>query len=1251
MTTRGEINSNFYQIVFVDSNGNPTLVKPQYIGNVANANYAANAGHANVADVANLVIGSNVSGAVNLATYATIANSVALANVVGIGNIASLNLTGSSTNVLYGNGAFAPFSAANANYANFAGNAFSVDGSNVVGDVANANHSNISDIANVAYSVDVANVVGIGNIATVNLDGNVSNVLLGDGTFGPGGDSVANANYANFAGEAFSVNGANVVGDVANATHANIADSANLVAVGNVSGIGNIATVNLTGSTTDILYGNGVFAPAGGFVGNANYSNFAGQIIDSTQSNITTVGTLSSLSVSGTTSLSSNLNMNGSWVNNIGYAVLDTDAASKLYVDTLVATGISYHEPVNAATTTTLATSTGGTTAYNQPNGAGNGIGAYISTTGTFANIDGVVINGSTNTRILVKDEANASWNGIYNYTNATAITRSSDADQAGVGNTQRLGINDYFFTQAGTVNNGTAFIVSAPAGTIVFGTSNITFSIFSTSVVYTGGTGITVSGTVISANASQTQVTAVGTLTSLSVTGNVNAGNVIASTLTSNVAVGTAPLNITSTTLVPNLYVARSNVSEYSNISLVSGTTVYPILATDSGNQILMRGNIANLSYNVANATLTAASFVGVLRDSIGGGTFVNPSGITVTISAAGFTKLTVTNSLVTANAPLSVIGNVNSNNVIASTITSNVATGTAPFVVSSNTQVSNLRAEFSNVANTANSVAVANVVGIGNIATLNLNGNSSQVLYGNGVFAPVTVSTANFANVANTVALSASSANGNRFLTFVSTAPGPDALAISFGIKVNPSLNKIFADYFSGDGSNLTGVVVSPAGTNTQIQFNDGGTTGANANLTFDKTTGTLTTNIVNSTVTTGTAPFTVASTTQVTNLRAGFSNIANIANSVAVANVVGIGNIATSNFDGNSSNALLGNGVFGPITVGTVANANYAAYAGNVTIASQPNITSLGTLTSLSATGNITGNILISTVVTGNAPFVVSSTTQVSNLTAAFSNVSNTANSVAVANVVGIGNIATSNFDGNSSNALLGNGVFGPVAGGPSANANYAAYAGNVTIAAQPNITSLGILTSLSVSGNIDAGFINANGVGLTNITAANVVGTVANANYAAYAGNITIASQPNITSTGTLTTLSVSGTATVGNITSAGLGNVSNVVFTKYNETVVSGGSVSGTITPNAAAGTIYNYTLTGNITMNSLANAVAGTGMTVILTQGGAGSYTLTSTMKFLGGTKTLSTSVGAIDIVSIFYDGTTYYATLGKGFA
>lgn len=134
------------------------------------------------------------------------------------------------------------------------------------------------------------------------------------------------------------------------------------------------------------------------------------------------------------------------------------------------------------------------------------------------------------------------------------------------------------------------------------------------------------------------------------------------------------------------------------------------------------------------------------------------------------------------------------------------------------------------------------------------------------------------------------------------------------------------------------------------------------------------------------------------------------------------------------------------------------------------------------------------------------------------------------------------------------------------------------------------------------------------------------------------------------------LSSSNISNVGNISSAGTlisvtGNIANINLVKFGETVVAGGSTgAATISPNAAAGTIYNYTLTGNITLNTLTNVVAGTSMTIILTQDGTGNRTLTSTMKFAGNSKTLSTAASTTDIVSVFYDGTNYYAVLSKGY-
>jgi hypothetical protein len=71
----------------------------------------------------------------------------------------------------------------------------------------------------------------------------------------------------------------------------------------------------------------------------------------------------------------------------------------------------------------------------------------------------------------------------------------------------------------------------------------------------------------------------------------------------------------------------------------------------------------------------------------------------------------------------------------------------------------------------------------------------------------------------------------------------------------------------------------------------------------------------------------------------------------------------------------------------------------------------------------------------------------------------------------------------------------------------------------------------------------------------------------------------------------------------------------------------------------------------NFTFNGFTNGVAGSSATVIITQASPGSRLLTSTMKYANASKTLSTTTGAIDIISVFYDGTTYYATLSKGYA
>ena len=111
-------------------------------------------------------------------------------------------------------------------------------------------------------------------------------------------------------------------------------------------------------------------------------------------------------------------------------------------------------------------------------------------------------------------------------------------------------------------------------------------------------------------------------------------------------------------------------------------------------------------------------------------------------------------------------------------------------------------------------------------------------------------------------------------------------------------------------------------------------------------------------------------------------------------------------------------------------------------------------------------------------------------------------------------------------------------------------------------------------------------------------------------------------------------------------------ITGIGLKNYKETIYTGGSTTGTITPNCANGNTQKITLTGDITFNAFASPVSGQSMVLIVIQPSSGTArTLTSTMKFANGFKTLSTANSAIDIIGVFYDGTNYYANLSTAFA
>lgn len=86
---------------------------------------------------------------------------------------------------------------------------------------------------------------------------------------------------------------------------------------------------------------------------------------------------------------------------------------------------------------------------------------------------------------------------------------------------------------------------------------------------------------------------------------------------------------------------------------------------------------------------------------------------------------------------------------------------------------------------------------------------------------------------------------------------------------------------------------------------------------------------------------------------------------------------------------------------------------------------------------------------------------------------------------------------------------------------------------------------------------------------------------------------------------------------------------------------------------AAQGRMFTYTLPANTTFPLPANMLPGQTIIMRLTQDGTGSRLATwnAGYKFAGGSKTLSTAAGAIDVVTVRYDGTTYLASLSTAFA
>ena len=163
----------------------------------------------------------------------------------------------------------------------------------------------------------------------------------------------------------------------------------------------------------------------------------------------------------------SSVAFNGQKITGLADPTGDQDAATKAYVDA-ARSGLDVKQSVRVA-------STGAVT---------------IASPG--ASIDGVSL--STDDRVLVKDNGNAT-NGIYVFNGASsALTRASDADT-----TAEVSAGMFTFVEEGTVNADSGWVLTTN-NPITLGSTTLTFAQFSGAGQITAGDGLTKSGNTINA-------------------------------------------------------------------------------------------------------------------------------------------------------------------------------------------------------------------------------------------------------------------------------------------------------------------------------------------------------------------------------------------------------------------------------------------------------------------------------------------------------------------------------------------------------------------------------------------------------------------------------------------------------------------------------------------------------------------------------------------------------------------------------
>jgi hypothetical protein len=504
----------------------------------------------------------------------------------------------------------------------------------------------------------------------------------------------------------------------------------------------------------------------------------------------------------------------------------DQDAATKKYVDD-VAQGLHIHANVKAATSAKLATLAGVAVSYSSGTQAITWTGG-TALTSTFT--DGQSFTTSTTEtsadRILVKNEGDsgglgAQYNGVYYCYGARELRRAYDsniaADWAG---------GDFLFVLEGTLYNNTGWVqtekvITLDTTSIIFeqfsgaGTyiadevtltkSGSTFSIKST---YSGQTSITTLGTIATGTWNATSIGATKGGTGLST---YTAGDMIYSSATnalSALAIGT------------NNYVLTSNGSA-------------PVWTANTGTGSVVRATAPTFATSIDSGATFAA--------------FGSSTSLTLGYSGSSTSTLNIATGSLSAAQTKTI--NIGTNGGATRITNININGGAGGTYFGSNCYIgdSTLSNPYILFTDTINPYSVGGGIGIYTIGAINIGDDGAS----SGTLLTVDDSTTSITayglsgfnlSAQTELRFQEAIANGTNYVGF--KAPSSITANKMWTLPATDgSLNQMLTTNGSGVLS-WSSPTASAAGSDTYVQFNDGGTAiGADSGLTYNKTTDTLT------------------------------------------------------------------------------------------------------------------------------------------------------------------------------------------------------------------------------------------------------------------------------------------------------------------------------------------------------------------------------------------------------------------------